>query len=266
MLDKAKFARLRPVNRIWAVAAIHGEAARLARLHADMEKRFAPGDALVYLGDYLGHGESICATLDELLLFRRKILARRGVMACDVVFLRGAQEEMWSKLIQIHYAFNPAEVLEWMLARGVEATLRAYGVDPARGLTRARAGAVELVRWTEELRRAMQAHPGHETLINALRRAAVSDDGALLFVHAGFDAGRPLSAQADALWWGGAGFDTISASIGDFAMIVRGRDSTGEGFRRTAVTTTLDGGCGFGGTLNSGCFDPAGALLDLIEA
>jgi len=70
-----KFVRLRRARRIWAVAAIHGEATRLTRLHDLIAARFADGDRLVYLGNYLGHGGAVAATIDELLDFRRQLLA-----------------------------------------------------------------------------------------------------------------------------------------------------------------------------------------------
>ena len=108
---------------------------------------------------------------------------------------------MWAKLMQIHLALNPAEVLEWMLERGLAATLAAYGGSAQRGLARARAGATELARWTGELRAAMQSNPGHYMLMSALKRAAYTEDGSLLFVHAGIDTSRPLAAQGDDLWW-----------------------------------------------------------------
>src|SRR5919108_2871659 len=130
MSDRDKFAVLRKCRRVWAVAAIHGESARLEALHRAIEARFAPGDRLVYLGNYLGHGADVRATLDALLAFRRELIARPGMFACDVAFLRGGQEEMWQKLLQLQFASNPREVLEWMLAQGVEPTLRAYGADP----------------------------------------------------------------------------------------------------------------------------------------
>ena len=266
MLDKTKFATLRNARRVWAVAAIHGEADRLARVHVELEQRFQPGDRLVYLGNQIGYGKQICATLDDLLVFRRALLARPGMMDCDIVYLRGAQEEMWSKLLQIHLAFDPVGVIEWMLERGVGATLAAYGGDAKSGLARARAGAVELARWSAELRAAMRAHPGHYMLMTALRRAAFTDDGALLFVHSGVDVGRPLAAQSDALWWGGGGFDDISEPFGGFEKIVRGFDRGDKGLKIAPLTATLDGGCGFGGPLRAGCFDQTGRLVDLIES
>ena len=78
-----KFARLRPGRRIWAVASIHGEAERLGRLHDRIAERFRDGDRIVYLGNYLGRGSAVAATLDELLDFRRRVLARPRSFACD---------------------------------------------------------------------------------------------------------------------------------------------------------------------------------------
>ena len=128
--DRDKFAVLHSARRVWAVAAIHGEAARLARLQAALEQRFMPGDRLVYLGNFLGRGPQIRETLDLLLDFRRRLLARPLSFAYDIAYLRGGQEEMWQKLLQIQFAPNPREVLGWMLNQGVGATLAAYGGDP----------------------------------------------------------------------------------------------------------------------------------------
>ncbi len=266
MFDSDKFATLQRAERVWAVAAIHGDAERLIRLHGEIGRRFRPGDRLVYLGNYLGYGSDVCGTVDAMLAFRCALMARAGMRACDIVFLRGGQEEMWAKLQQIHLALNPTEVLDWMLGRGVGATLESYGASAMRGLSRARSSAVELARWTGELRQTVLAHPGHAMLMSALRRAAFTDDGALLFVHAGIDSSRPLEAQGDSLWWGGGDFDSIDQPFGGFLKVVRGFDRAGNGLRLTAVTATLDGGCGFDGQLNAGCFDSRGDMVDLVEA
>ncbi len=265
MLEREKFVTLRRARRVWAVAAVHGDAARLERLQAELEPRFGPGDRLVYLGNYLGYGPDVAGAVDALLAFRRRLLARPQARVCDVVFLRGAQEEMWAKLLQIHLALDPRAVLEWMLSRGVGATLAAYGVSPEQGLARARAGPAGLARWTGELRARVQARPGHLALMSALRRAAFTDTGALLFVHAGVDPSRPLAAQGDALWWGGAGFDSLERPFGDFRRVVRGFDRNHKGFRIGPYTATIDEGCGFGGPLCAACFDAEARLVDRIS-
>lgn len=270
MPDSEKFTQLGRPRRLWAVGAVHGEADRLAALHDDIGGRFRPGDRLIYLGNMIGRGPAVRAVIDELLAFRRAVLALRGVIASDVVYLRGGQEEMWQKLLQLQFAPNPAEVLHWMLQQGVDTTLLAYGGDAALGLSAARDGAVSLSRWTGQLRAAQRTAPGHDNLFSALRRAAYLDgDGVttagLLFVSAGLDVSRPLGAQGDSFWWGGAAFNRIEAPYGGFGRVVRGYDPGHGGPQVGAHAVTLDGGCGFGGRLVCGCFAPDGALLELVE-
>jgi serine/threonine protein phosphatase 1 len=259
------FAVLRRSSRVWAVAAVHGEAGRLHDLHRALWPRFAVGDRLVYLGNLIGHGVAVHETIDHLLEFRRHLIARPGLFAADLAYLRGSQEEMWDKLLQLQFAPNPREVLEWMLAQGVGATLAAYGIAPADALSQARGGPLALARWTGALRRAVQAAPGHAALMSALRRAAYTDDGALLFVHAGIDPGRPLSAQDDALWWGEPGGFPPERPFEGFVQVVRGFDRGHGGVQAFAHGTSLDAGCGFGGPLAAACFGPDGTILDLIE-
>ena len=59
MADQQKFARLRAYRRVWAVAAVHGEAERLGQLHAALWRRLEPGDRVVYLGNMIGRGAAV---------------------------------------------------------------------------------------------------------------------------------------------------------------------------------------------------------------
>lgn len=263
--DRDKFAVLHAARRVWAVAAIHGEAEALAKLHAALAVRLQSGDRLVYLGNFLGRGAKVRQTLDELLAFRRWLLSLPRSFAYDVAYLRGAQEEMWQKLLQLQFAPNPREVLSWMMSQGVAATLAAYGGDPQLGASHARDGAMAITRWTGSLRNAMQAAPGHFQLMAALRRAAYTDDNALLFVAAGIDPERPLSEQSDSLWWGGSAFARLDHAFSGFNRVVRGFDRAGGGIKRGAYSITVDGGCGFGGPLVAACLLPDGEIGDLIQ-
>jgi serine/threonine protein phosphatase 1 len=260
--DRDRFARLRGARRVWAVASVHGEAARLAALHDRLWSRFSAGDRLVYLGNIVGCGPDSLGAVAELLSFRRAVLARPGGFSCDVAVLRGAQEEMWHKLLQLQFASNPREVLVWMLAHGVGATLAAYGIDPQRGLQACREGALGLTRWNATLRAAMHAEPGHTQLMAALRRAALADK--VLFVHAGIDASRPLDAQGDAFWWARGRF-LESEPFPGFARVVRGFDPRHPGLVETAHAVSLDGGSGFGGPLLAACFDAEGGVVDRLS-
>jgi len=265
MTDGTVFASLRRAERVWAVASIHGEAGRLRRLHADLAQRIAPDDRLVYLGNVLGHGPAVQEAVNGVMAFRRLILARPNALVQDVAILRGAQEEMWQKLLQLQFAVNPGEVLDWMLDQGVEATLTAYGSSAVEASRVIRQGALAITHWTSKLRRDFQA-TGHQAWLSALKHAAYTREGDLLFVNSGVRPNRPLDAQSDAFWWGAREFDTIGEQYGDFRKVVRGYDREHRGIVTGEFTITLDGGCGFGGPLLAGCIERDGTLAEVLEA
>jgi len=270
MSEQQKFAALGRPNRIWAVASVHGEVDRLAALHDDIGTRFRPGDRLVYLGNLIGRGPRVRDTLDELLAFRRALLSMPGVIVTDLVYLRGGQEEMWQKLLQLQFAPNPGEVLQWMMGQGVDATLAAYGGSAYQGLAAARDGAVAISRWTGQLRSAQKSAAGHDQLMSCLRRAAYTSGpderpAELLFVNAGIDPSRPLAAQGDAFWWGASAFARAAGPYAGFRRVVRGYDPSRGGLVLDGATVTLDGGCGLGGKLVCGCVSAEGEILELVE-
>ena len=261
----ARFVTVRSGGRVWAVGAIHGQAERLVALHAALEERFRSGDRIVYLGNYLGIGEQVAATLDELVAFRSALLAVPHMNVCDVAYLRGSQEEMWQKLFSLHLSVEPASVLDWMLDRGVRQTLEAYGWDAAEAQGRVSNGSQEIARWTNEVRAGMQRHPGHQELLGSVRQAAFTDDGALLFVNAGVDPSRPIDAQRDAFWWGSDRLTALDPPYAGFRKIIRGFDPAQGGVSLDGYVATVDGGAGFGGTLTAACFDAEGDALDRVD-
>jgi hypothetical protein len=265
MPDDSAFARLGRPRRLWAVAAIHGQHERLAAIHTAIEQDLLPGDRIIYLGNYIGRDGDAARTIDELLAFRIDAMARPGWEADDLVYLRGQQEETWSKLLQLQFAPNPREVLAWMLRQGAGRVVEAYGGIVQQGEAAARDGAVALNRWTTRLREGVRARPGHEKFFTVLQRAALVDDGAL-FVHAGLDPARPLAAQGDAFWWDASGFERIQDRYETFRRVIRGYDPQKRGPQHEGYAVTLDAGCGFGGPLRAAQLSPEGALLQLVEA
>lgn len=263
----ARFAVLRRAARVWAVAAIHGDAEKLAALHAALGERYEPGDRFVYLGNYYGHGNAVIETVDELLRFRRLILAQPPYTHLDdIVYLRGRQEEMWRKLLQLQFAGDCAEILDWMLERGARETLHAYGGREQDAKAAITEGLLAVSRWTGQLRQAIRAHPGHNAFMSGFRRAAYTEDGAVLFVSSGLDPARDLSDQEDGFWWNTQGFGKISdAGYGGFSKVVRGFEPSHAGVVETTATLSIDGGAGFEGTLNAVCLDPKGAIVDQIS-
>lgn len=218
------------------------------------------------MGNYLGFGGAIFATISEMLRFRRTFLSIPPYMdEFDCVYLRGAQEEMWQKLLQLQFSNRAAEDLAWMLDRGVAATLEAYGGVAEEGFSQAAAGVVALTAWTGTLRDAMRFASGHEAVMNALKRAAISRAGGVLFVNSGIDVSRELSLQTDSFWWAGRSFTLIQDRYENYCRVVRGYDPDHGGFAETDSTLTIDGGCGFGGSLAAFCMTPEGEVLERLE-
>lgn len=259
-----KFAPLGRPRRVWTVAAIHGEAERLEQLHDHIYRQFRPGDRLVYLGNYFGQGPQPLETIEELLTFRRMVLSLPGVMASDIVYLRGGQEEMWQKLLQIQFAPYALKTLEWLLANGMTPVIAAYGANPQTALRAAKEGPVALARWTACLNDAVRRRDGHLQFALEWRRAAFTDE--LLFVHAGIDPARTLEDQGDHFWWGGQRFHDMHQPYDPFGKVVRGYDPAHNGVYLNGVTATVDGGCGFGGNLVSAGFMPDGSIFSMLEA
>lgn len=267
MSEDTKFGHLGRPRRIWAVAACNGDTAQLDRVHLALADRFMVGDRLVYLGNYLGGGDP-AGTIDRLLAFRTYLLATPGMIAGDLVYLRGIHEEIWSKLLQIQFAPNPREVLEWMLERGAGATLSAYGGEARIGLAAARDGAKAMTRWTGGLREAMRKMPGHNAFMSVLRRAAMTDEqgnSRLLFVHAGLNPTRSLEKQADSFWWDASGFTKITETFEGFSRIFRGSDPTVGGVKMDGYAVTLDAGCGHGGPLTLAAIMPDGRIAEIVR-
>lgn len=266
-MDPEKFGCLNQAKRVWAIGAIHGEVEGLKTLHQQLIPKFKDGDRLVYLGNYFGNQVTAIETMDELLLTRRTLMAMGATSKPNAfVYLRGAREEMLTKLLQLQFAPNPTEVMDWLLQHNMGPVINSYGTPENVARAIAREGTVSLSRWTSSLRRKINDHPGHSALLSNLRRAAFTQEGKILFVHASVDIGRPLTMQKDNFWWDNGRFDDINAPYYCFSRIVRGYDHSNQGVRlNNAHAATLDGGSGRGGSLNAVCFSADGDVMDHIS-
>ena len=265
MTEPSVFAVLHRTQRIWAISSIHGDVDRLNKLQAVIGGKYLPGDRLLYLGNVLGRGDAVRATVDAMLAFRRVILSRRNMFTHDVVMLRGAQEEMWQRLMQLQFAIDPVEVMDWMLEQGIGSTLEAYGSGQEDAQSAIRQGPMAITRWTAKIRTAFQA-AGHQEWLSSLKHAAYTREATLLFVNRGVDPERPLDAQGDEFWWGAHAFDTIDTSYSGFDKVVRGFDPDAKGLVEKPFTISVDSGCGRGGSLLAACIDNDGAVIEIIEA
>lgn len=265
-----RFASLGSPAAVWTIASIHGDAQRLSDLHEAIAERFTPGDRVVYFGNYTGYNIDSAEAIDEILSFRRRLLALPGMKSDDIIYLRGAQEDMWSRLIQLQFHTKPIDLFLWMLGNGLAHTLQAYGIDPHEGLKAARDGVISLTRWTNGIRQLLKEYPGHEAFMMEHRRAAYTalPDGRfpLLFVNAGINPSLPLDKQDDALCWSGEDFTEMTAQYAPFEKVIRGYDPLHKGVYINCVTASLDGGCGFGGNLVGAGMSPDGEIFELLEA
>ena len=266
--DLQKFGVLRSVERVWAIAAIRGDADRLTAVHRKIADAFQPGDGIVYLGDVIGFGNAIIASIDEVLRFRRTVMATPPLRCRseNFIVLRGRQEEMWRKLLQLQLAPNPGEVIDWMSERGIDPTLRAYGGNLGQLRLAAREGPVALARWSQNIKHQIASYPGHSAFYTCLRRAAHNGDHGLLFVNCGLDPDRPVASQSDSFWWDARGFQRITAPVGGFHRVVRGSDPERGGWHEGPATLTVDGGCGLGGALHAACLTATGEIADVVTA
>lgn len=270
-----RFVSLKAPQRVWAVSSIHGEAQRLTDLHDCLLERIAPGDRLVYLGNYTGYGPHSREAVDELLTFRRLVLSLPGMIPNDIVYLRGGQEDLWQRLMQLHFSQAPVDTLLWMLGNGMGAALQDYGICHHDGIVAAREGIISLTRWTTSIRASLRQNPGHDIFMAQHRRAAFThlhdneteeDRYPILFVHAGIDRAKTLQDQGDSLWWSGECFNDMNEAYRPFEKVIRGFDPKHQGININCVTASLDGGCGFGGALVCAGMDAGGDVFELLEA
>lgn len=259
-------------KRVWTVPSIHGDLGQLIRLHNQIFDHFTVGDRLIYLGNYTGYGKDSATCVDEILTFRRLLLSLRGMDIKDIVYLRGGQEEILQKLLQLHFAPQPADVFLWMLSQGLKPTLHSYGLCEHDGIEACRSGASGLNRWIQKVRDAIRARPGHERFYTQFYRAAytnLSQEAPMLFVNAGLEPSRTLSAQGDMFWWSGHHFDQLEQAVSPykpFEKIIRGYDPLHRGCSFDHITATIDDGCGFGGNLISAAFAPNGELVEVLQS
>ena len=273
-MTEATIACLSEGGRIWTLGALMGNDSALRALAPALLQRWQHGDKLVVLGNMLGAGGDPALTLDLLLVLRRRLMAAN--LACDALFLRGAQEEMWHKALSLQFAMSPLAVLDWMLARGLAAAIEAYGGRVEEGRAACRNGPSAIARWTIGLRELQAARAGHADLLNSLMRAALSADGTVLLSAAGADPTRPLDEQADAFWWSSQDDAALEAAL-EAALdgaLARGAAAGWQGL----VRLVRGAGSPAGETLEAGrvltvtrdqpalvALDATGALLERIE-
>ena len=216
----------------------------------------------------IGLGDNSKETLSSVIDLRFNLMSKFKLKSDSIIFLRGAQEEMFSKLLQLQLAPNPTEILEWMFDHGVNKTIKSYGFSEDEVRNIASSGTMNISKWTTSLNKALQKIPGHTEYFLNLKHAAYSHTEKILFVNRGVDITRPLSAQNDCFWWGYQNFSTIQEPYKTFLRIVRGYESehTNQSeISKNKVVCTLFKQPLSNKSVLCGIFTENGEILDLFE-
>ena len=225
MSEKSNFVELKTSSKIWAIGSIHSNLKSLKSACDFILKNFNKNDKLVFLGNVIGLGAFSKEVISTIVNLRFHLMAKFKLKPTAIVFLRGAQEEMFSKILQLQIAPNPLEIIDWMFEHGVDKTLQSYGFSNDEVKNIASSGTLSISRWTTKLNKSIIKHPGHKEYFLNLKHAAYSSSKKILFVNRGVDISRPLSAQNDCFWWGYQNFSKVEEPYNSFVRIVRGYQS-----------------------------------------
>ncbi len=268
MKKTSNFIELKETSKIWAIGSIHSNLKSFNSIKKYILKNFDTNDKLIVLGNVIGLGEFSKETLTSLIDLRFHLMSKFTLKPESVIFLRGAQEEMFSKLLQLQLAPNPSEIVEWMFNHGVNNTIKSYGFSEKEVKNIASSGTIKISRWTSNLNKALQTNEGHTEYFLNLKHAAYSHTKKILFVNRGVDITRPLSAQNDCFWWGFQNFSKIQKPYNTFLRIVRGYESEHSNLLKNSnnnVVCTLFNQPLSNKSIVCGAFGENGEILDLFE-
>ena len=220
-----KFQEFKNTNRIWAVGSLHSSLDSFQSIKKYIFLNFKNNDKLIFLGNLIGYNNQSKEILTDVLNFRFDLMAKFNLDHEDIVFLRGAQEEMFSKLLQLQMAPNPREIIDWIFSHGVDQTLFSYNFEPDQFRNIATQGTIQINKLTSKLNKKISDIPGHKEFFSNLKHAAFTNSMEVLFVNRGVDLSRPLSAQNDCFWWGYQNFSLINKPYKTYKRIVRGYQS-----------------------------------------
>ena len=264
----SNFVELNKSNKIWAIGSIHSNLKSFNAVKKFILNNFESNDKLIFLGNIIGLGDNPKETLSSVIELRFNLMSKFQLKPDSIVFLRGAQEEMFSKLLQLQLAPNPSEIVEWMFDHGVNETIKSYGFTEDEVKNIASSGTIQISKWTANLSKSLQNNSGHIQYFLNLKHAAYSHTKEILFVNRGVDITRPLSAQNDCFWWGFQDFSTINHPYKTFLRIVRGYESEHTNkleISKNNIVCTLFKQPLSNKTILFGIFNENGEILEIFE-
>ena len=269
MEKDSNFVEIENSKKIWAIGSIHSRLDAFNLIKKHLLKNFKEGDYLVFLGNIIGLGVNSKETLTSVIDLRNQLMAKYYLDPKHIIFLRGAQEEMFLKLLQLQTAPNPSDIVLWMFEHGVDKTIQSYGFDTKELVDISSQGTLSISKWISKLYNAVSSEPGHQQYFTHLKHAAFGESKKILFLNRGVDISRPLSAQNDCFWWGYQNFSLLDKPYNSFVRIVRGYQSSQNNQLQNSKSKII---CSlFKQPLNnpniiSGVFDTKGTILDLFES
>ena len=264
----SNFIELKKSNKLWAIGSIHSNLKSFDSIKKFILSNFESSDKLIFLGNVIGLGDDSKETLNSVINLRFELMSKFKLKPDSIVFLRGAQEEMFSKLLQLQLAPNPTEIIEWMFDHGVNKTIKSYGFSEDELKNIASSGTLNISKWTANLNKVFLNNPGHKEYLLNLKHAAFSNTKKILFVTRGVDITRPLSAQNDCFWWGYQNFSTLRRPYKTFLRIVRGYESehsNNNDISKNNVVCTLFKQPLSNKSILCGIFGENGEIIDLFE-
>ena len=114
MNTESNFVEFQNAKRIWAVGSVHSNYESFNSIKDHLLSNFDEGDKLIILGNVIGLGDKAKDTISSIIDLRFKLMAKFQLQPEEIVFLRGAQEEMFLKLMQLQIAPNPQDIVKWM--------------------------------------------------------------------------------------------------------------------------------------------------------
>ena len=268
MKNNSKFAEFESCKNIWAIGSIHSHMHSFEHIKKHIIKNFSKNDKIVFLGNIIGVGDFAKETLSSVIDMRLELMSKFCLNPEDIIFLRGAQEEMFLKLLQLQTSPNPNEILLWMYEHGVNKTIDSYGFDSNELIDVSLRGTIAINRITSRLNEILTNKNGHREYFSNLCHAAFPKSKLILFVNRGVDITRPLSAQSDCFWWGYHNFSKLNKPYRTFKKIVRGYEpsvsSRTNNYKEKTVFSLYKGPITDKRVI-AGLFDDSGEILDLFE-
>ena len=269
MQINSQFAEFESCNKIWAIGSIHSQLDSFENIKNHIINNFSESDKIVFLGNVIGVGDFAQETLSSVINMRSKLMSKFFLKPKDIVFLRGAQEEMFLKVLQLQTAPNPKEILLWMYEHGVNKTIDSYGLDSNELINVSLRGTIAINRWTSRLNEILTNKLGHREYFSNLCHAAFPKSRLVLFVNRGVDITRPLSAQSDCFWWGYHNFSKLNKPYKTFKKIIRGYEPSlinkPHNLKEKTVLSLYKGPLSDKMVI-AGLFNDSGKILDLFES